>query len=459
METFCPKVSEEELKGFTDEHSDIRFCHIYEWMLPSFDGNSFYEFLAVRMRNYMLHVTKEKGWVPKYYCPSDEKYILADDVARFFGCQLAWSLRGNSSIERCWSTRELLDAIGTCMESMPKPKNAAEDIYSCLHFNDDWNDGEEWEDNTYTDRKKCSPDGTAHHRQKFSMFEDGFNIWWKECVEFRKWLTFDESRVTGWYHSPITQGPDPKPIRTGATIHSLGITHGNLASYKVHVQVFGGKTDGDLGLTNDNTVTIQKWVNLLLVMLDTFKTMDSAYMGNIMLMIGRDVWRINMVGSAQSNRTGADIDCTKSMKKGTYDAICWQHVCRSLCFAVWSDNALVRTLSNFHGPEILEAGMGVLRKKRDKDGKRERHKTDVLCPAQTKDYCNTFYLIDKGNGVEALYNLGGEEPTAQLVAEVGVSAVQHGAEQRLQNVHGTRQGAHARAEIFNYGRRREGVDA
>ncbi len=65
-------------------------------------------------------------------------------------------------------------------------------------------------------------------------------------------------------------------------------------------------------------------------------------------------------------------------------------------------------LSNFHGPEILDAGIGVLRKKRDKDGKRERHKMDVPCPAQTKDYCNTSHLIDKGNGAEASYDLGGK---------------------------------------------------
>jgi hypothetical protein len=31
----------------------------------------------------------------------------------------------------------------------------------------------------------------------------------------------------------------------------------------------------------------------------------------------------------------------EKMKKGMYDAICWQHVWRSLCFAEWSDNALV----------------------------------------------------------------------------------------------------------------------
>ncbi len=119
------------------------------------------------------------------------------------------------------------------------------------------------------------------------------------------------------------------------------------------------------------------------------------------------VWRINLVGTAQANRTGAKIDCTKSMKKGTYCAVCWQHTWRSLCFALWSDNALVRTLLNFHGPVILKVGRGVLRKKWGDDGKRERTKTEVPCPAQTWDYCNTFHLIDKGNGAEANKDLGG----------------------------------------------------
>jgi hypothetical protein len=198
------------------------------------------------------------------------------------------------------------------------------------------------------------------------------------------------------------------------TIHLLAITHGDLTSYKVQVRVFGGATGGDLGKDNENTVTTQKWVNLLSLMLDSFKnnghcvTIDSAYIGDIMAMVGHNVWRINMVGTAQANRTGANIDCTKSMKKGMYNSVCWQHVWRSLCFAVWSDNALVRTLSNFHGPEILEAGMGVLRKKRNGKGKRERTKLEVPCPVQTKDYCVTFHLIDKGNGAEVNYNLGGK---------------------------------------------------
>jgi hypothetical protein len=120
--------------------------------LSTFEGVSFYECLSARMRNYMLHSIKDKGRTPLYYRPADGKDISADDVARFFGCQLARSLRGNPSIQRTWSTRELLDAIGTCMECMPK--NAFQDIYTCLHFDDNWDGGDEWDD-MYADSKNA----------------------------------------------------------------------------------------------------------------------------------------------------------------------------------------------------------------------------------------------------------------------------------------------------------------
>jgi hypothetical protein len=229
------------------------------------------KFLLARMHNFMLHSIKDKGWMPKYYHPANGKVIVADHVTHFFGCQLAQSLRGNPSINHTWLTRKSLNAIRAYMECMPK--NAFEDIYTCLHFDGDWDKDDEWCDgDVYANKKECSLDGTGHHHKKFSRFEDGFNCWWKECIMFRCWLTFDESHVAGWYHSPITQGPDPKPVCTGATIHSLEIMHGNLASYKVHVCVFGRATDGDLGKANKNTVTTQKWVNLLLLMLETSRT-------------------------------------------------------------------------------------------------------------------------------------------------------------------------------------------
>ena len=116
-----------------------------------------------------------------------------------------------------------------------------------------------------------SPDDTAHHCRKFALFEDGFNCHSKECVQFRCWVTFEESHVAGWYHSPITQGPDPKLICTGATIHSLAITYGKLASHKLHVRVFSRKSDKDLGRKTDHTIGVQKWVNLFSLMLEDFK--------------------------------------------------------------------------------------------------------------------------------------------------------------------------------------------
>jgi hypothetical protein len=83
-----------------DAHGDIGFHKLFEWMLPTFEGVSFYEFLSARMRNYMLHSIKDKGWTPVYYRPADGRTISADDVVHFFGCQLACSLRGNPSIRK-----------------------------------------------------------------------------------------------------------------------------------------------------------------------------------------------------------------------------------------------------------------------------------------------------------------------------------------------------------------------
>jgi hypothetical protein len=114
-EFFHPNISDIEMKEMIDEHGNIRFHKIFEWMLPTFYGESFYECLSARMCNYMVHSIKSKGQMPCYYWPADGKVIVADDVACFFGCQIARSLRGNPSIACTWLTREPLDAIGTCM--------------------------------------------------------------------------------------------------------------------------------------------------------------------------------------------------------------------------------------------------------------------------------------------------------------------------------------------------------
>ena len=39
---------------------------------------------------------------------------------------------------------------------------------------------------------------------------------------------------------------------------------------------------------------------------------------------------------------------------------------------------------------------------------RERESVAVLCLQQNVDYSKTFHLIDKGNGAETKYELGGQ---------------------------------------------------
>ena len=137
----------------------------------------------------------------------------------------------------------------------------------------------------------------------------------------------------------------------------------------------------------NNTVTTQNNVTLLDTFLDAFKgkghcvTIDSTYMGDTMGQIGREEWNINMVGTAQMNCTGAPaaVDVQK-LKVGTYGSIFWQHRMLNFCCIVWSDNNKVKTLSNFHSPNVLEVGLGMLRKMRvDKKGTGMSLKCHVLC--------------------------------------------------------------------------------
>ena len=75
---------------------------------------------------------------------------------------------------------------------------------------------------------------------------------------------------------------------------------------------------------------VQKFINLLDEFLEEFKgcghhaTMNSAYMGDVMAQIGWEVWKINMVGTTQTNRVGADVkEKRKRMKVGTYECVCY----------------------------------------------------------------------------------------------------------------------------------------
>lgn len=179
---FTPNITEEELEKMKEASGDIRFENVFMWMLPTFGDDQnpipYFEFIAQRMRNYMIYIMITKKFKPRYYNPKEGQTIQADHVARFYGCHLARMQRGFPSIEATWSTRESLDCIGAVKESMPK--DAYIDMYRCMHFSDDWDDdwdedGETSWDDVFDDPKyEPSPD-VERHRRKYEHIEDGFN--------------------------------------------------------------------------------------------------------------------------------------------------------------------------------------------------------------------------------------------------------------------------------------------
>jgi hypothetical protein len=73
----------------------------------------------------------------------------------------------------------------------------------------------------------------------------------------------------------MTIGPEPKPIQTGATLHTVCITNGPLS---LMLHPFKG--------------------------VGHYVVMDSACMGDAMCQVGRAKWGVNMVGTVQTSRTG-----------------------------------------------------------------------------------------------------------------------------------------------------------
>ena len=122
----------------------------------------------------MIFIVRNGLFKPNHFDPFDEKHISADHVAHFFGCQLAWAIKGLPSVNNCWSTCEALDAFGTAKESMPC--GAFSDMQQCRHFADDWEEkeGDVWND-YLTDVKVELPTEVAHHCCKLAIIEDAFN--------------------------------------------------------------------------------------------------------------------------------------------------------------------------------------------------------------------------------------------------------------------------------------------
>ena len=87
------------------------------------------------MRNYMMHIVQHDGYNPRFYKPKEDHVILANHVARFFGCQHARMMKGHPSIEHSWNTRDSLKHVGLYAKIMPM--DAFKDMHRCLCFADD----------------------------------------------------------------------------------------------------------------------------------------------------------------------------------------------------------------------------------------------------------------------------------------------------------------------------------
>ena len=66
------------------------------------------------------------------------------------------------------------------------------------------------------------------------------------------------------------------------------------------------------------------------------------------------------------------------MKLRTYETAVWQHKNKPLCVAAWADNAVVKTLSNFHSSKVIIDG--IRRRGDEADGKKMRDPSPVDCP-------------------------------------------------------------------------------
>ena len=91
-------------------------------------------------------------------------------------------------------------------------------------------------------------------------------------------------------------------------------------------------------------------------------------------------------------------------RKGNHESHLWQHNNLPFVFAAWNNNAVVKSLSNFHSPIIIQDGV----QQRIKINKvRQRNPVGVPVPLQQKEYAKTFHKIDKGNSAKAKYYMGG----------------------------------------------------
>jgi hypothetical protein len=361
--------------------------------MPRFGGGSecisFYDWLGGHMQAYATNDPSSRSEGIKF---------TPDVVRRFFGCQMARSLRGLPSLEQCYDAEEPLNHVAPIAESLPLRMFQA--CHACIHFSTEETEGAVW------------------HSRKFSEVEEAFSARWQACVRGARGITMDESRLPGWYHSGMTVGPEPKPVRTGATAHTVCVTEGKLSRFLLLWRTYGGRTDE--GLSDPG---VGKWIQLMDIILKTWYgkghivTMDSAYVSEKWMDHAMQKG-LNVVGTFQWNRFGPSKSTDRKltddeMKKGlavqpfdvnqvekklhlqSHESMFSQREDGKITLSVWGDNNRVRVASNMHDAEVLPDG--VKRRTRDSEGKRSAERKEVDASLGNVYYQQTFNKIDQLN--------------------------------------------------------------
>ena len=84
VELFNVKLEEGDLDKMRDVHGTICFHPVFEWLLPKLgkglDEGRFYEFVATRMRTYMIQIMRKCTFRPELFGPYDEKSVTTDNI-------------------------------------------------------------------------------------------------------------------------------------------------------------------------------------------------------------------------------------------------------------------------------------------------------------------------------------------------------------------------------------------
>ena len=78
---FEVNITEEELLSLKAAYSNIRYEKVVDFLLPNFNGEEYFKWIAARILLYMAHLIWTQEYKPQYYDPEMEKVVLGTHVA------------------------------------------------------------------------------------------------------------------------------------------------------------------------------------------------------------------------------------------------------------------------------------------------------------------------------------------------------------------------------------------